>query len=122
MPTEWLSVHLNTSAFVHARRPYLSLLLKQRRHLLSWDVERILESRKPYDASLAAVTALKQQLGLSRVESPFVNPSEGTTNGDGETETETDADKETVSLTAAQNATQNRNHAVRKRALEVIDE
>ncbi|KAL8431911.1 hypothetical protein Efla_002748 [Eimeria flavescens] len=71
MPAEWLSVHLNASEFVKRRKAYVAMLLRQKRHLLSLELEAALESRKPYDASFAATTVLKRELGIARFASPF---------------------------------------------------
>ncbi|OEH80333.1 peptidase family m3 protein [Cyclospora cayetanensis] len=194
-PPELLSVHLRSSAFVRSRKAYLSLLLKQRKHMLPWDTETVLEARKPYDAPLVATTALKQQLALSHVPSPFSEEPQtgddadattvtttltrkGTEEGEVEADTRTHGQKkaeeekgtevgiqarthldaerpiqaqqegvtekdsmtgkqrplkekkrhskearaETVSLTTAQQATQHSSQAIRKRALEAVDQ
>ncbi|KAL8432987.1 hypothetical protein ACSSS7_004186 [Eimeria intestinalis] len=138
LPSEWLSVHLKTSAFVRSRRIYLSQLLRQRRHLLSPEVEVVLETRKPYDAQLAATTILKRELGITRFNSPFLSPSEAPHHQqqqqeqqqgqqqqqeeeEGETAEGKETEAETVSLSAAQGATQHKDAQVRARALEAID-
>ncbi|KAL8269452.1 hypothetical protein Esti_006642 [Eimeria stiedai] len=131
LPSEWLSVHLNTSAFVRSRRPYLSQLLKQRRHLLSLEVEVVLEGRKPYDAKLAATTILKRELGIVRFDSPFPTQEQqqqqqGQQQQQRQQEEEEAAEAkgtgpQTVSLSEAQGATRHKDAQVRARALEAID-